>query len=170
MNAYPVGLSILFSILAIQVEDGELKHCREGYPKEIRDVGDRDPPVLRPYLHHRPDERAQDKHDIQGCKRKAHESELYRREDEVEDEVGKERKDVSEINLPFPPFVGDIAEGYEDDGIQHRPHRTEEPRRRRPIRFDVLCILRIACCCVHMTSISPITALAYGVEQFRIKV
>lgn len=51
--------------LGIEIRDGELEHGREGDPKKIRDVYERDPAHMWANGEHRPDECAEHEQDVE---------------------------------------------------------------------------------------------------------
>ena len=78
--------------LPIENRDGELEYGREGYPEEIGNLCESDPPYMWEDGNHRPEKRPEDEEDIDGGENIALESKLQRSKGEVKDEIERKRE------------------------------------------------------------------------------
>ena len=90
------------NLLLVYICNCKLKNCGEGGPKQIWDIDIGYPAGVRPDGNHRPDERAEDKQDIDSREEIILEPELDRRKSEIENEIKNERQCNYKRNLPLP--------------------------------------------------------------------
>jgi len=82
---------LLWHISPIQPCYGQLQHCRERNPYNIRDIGKGDPLGIRPNSHQRPNERAKHQYNIYRSQQIVLEPKLYRRKDKVKRKIERKR-------------------------------------------------------------------------------
>lgn len=76
---------------------------------------------------HASDDGSSDEHNIDGSQYIILETELDRREDDIEKEIEDERQRYDECYLPSPRHPEHLAEGDDDQDIQYTPYRSEQP-------------------------------------------
>jgi hypothetical protein len=112
-----------------------LESCRENYPNQIREVHQRNPFCMGIYCHHRPNERSEDEQNINRGEQIILQPELNGRESEVENYIYHKRQKDEKRNAALPKHIAGRTERDDDNYIKNRPHRAEQPRRRRPGGF-----------------------------------
>jgi len=118
--------------MLIHLCDRELERCREKNPKEIRDVYKRHPAGMPVNRRHCPNERRENENYIKGGQQVVLQAELNRRESEIENKIQNEGQKNKKRNSLFPKQVSRPAKRNSDNGIENRPHRSEDPSWRRP--------------------------------------
>lgn len=77
-------------LFPVHPSDRELERGCEEYPQEIWDVREGDPAGVGPDGQHRPDKSAEDEQDVSGSQKIVFETELDRRESEIENKIQNE--------------------------------------------------------------------------------
>lgn len=85
---------------------------------------------------HCPDERDETEQDVSGSEEIILEGELEVGEGEVEDEVQCKRQCGRKRQFSLHRHQEYLPERNGDEYVEHRPHRTEHPNRRRPYGLD----------------------------------
>jgi hypothetical protein len=115
-----------------------LENGREADPEEIRNVDEGNPTNSWIYSNHRPNESDQHEEDVDRGEVVVLQTELKISEGEVKNEIQDERQSDHEWNLFLEKHDEHLPERNSDEDIQEGPHRSEDPRRRSPRRFNQL--------------------------------
>lgn len=104
-------------------------------PQEIWYLHPHDPFRIREYRDHCPDERAEDKEDIDTCEREIFESKLDPGKESIENEVQDKWQQHHKRYLLPEKQLHHSPERNSDQYVQYGPYRSEHPTWRRPGRL-----------------------------------
>ncbi len=107
--ASPTTRNLWQDPLQVVPGDRELQDARDRDPDEIRDLGQRNPAVVRPDGLHGPEDRDPHDRDVEGSEGEVPQAELNRREGDVRDQVDGERDRDGSRDLLAYDAAEDIA-------------------------------------------------------------